>query len=189
MPYDIFKQKLGYGARPSIFEIVMEVPKAVITKLGIDAKTVTDDLKFYVSGTQIPGRTIGEVVVNYQGEEVKLSGDPVYDNLTYTFLNDVDYFTRNLIEMWCELIVNPENNERANPTEYETTPFVYQVGNKVDTEGNKERKRGWKLEGGFPTNFAAIDKSWDTKDTVETSTFTLRYAKYRRVNTQGQVIV
>ena len=188
MSYDEFKQKLGYGARPSIFEVEIAVPKQVASALGKDTKGIAADLKFFVSATQIPGRTIGAVTVNYQGEEVKLTGDVTYEDIAYTFLNDMNYFARDVIEAWAEFIVDPITNQRSTPSQYKQTIFVYHVSNEVDGTGEKKRIKGWKLEGAFPTSFAAIDKAWDTKDTVETNTFTLRFDKFKRVTAQGQEV-
>lgn len=188
MSYDEFKQKLGVGARPSIFEVVCTVPKEVAEAVGSDQKTVTDQMKFFVSATQVPSKTIGQVTVTYQGEEVKLGGDVTYDDITYTYLSDVDYFVRQLVDKWTELIVDPTTNARGVPNLYKQEWFVYQVSNEVDGNGNKVRVAGWKLIGGFPTTLTAHDKNWETKDAIESSTFTLRYDKYKRVNAQGQEI-
>lgn len=183
MSYEIFKQKLGYGARPILFEIEVSVPATVAKAVGKDAKTITEDLKFFVSGTQIPGRTIGAPVVNYEGEEVKLAGDPIYDDLTFTYLNDVEYYVREMIDVWDEYIVHNRTNKREVPSNYEKTWIVYTLNQA------KERTKGYKLLYGYPQVVTPIDKNWDTKDTVETSTFTLRYGKYVRLDAAGNELI
>jgi hypothetical protein len=130
--YDDFKATLGIGARPSIFEVVCSVPKTVAEKFGVDQKNITDTLKFLVSATQIPGKNVGAVTVNYQGEEIKLAGDVTYDDITYTYLNDVPYTVRDIIDIWTEIMVDPTTNERGIPNEYKQEWFVYQVSNQVD---------------------------------------------------------
>lgn len=179
MSYDDFKTKLGFGSRPTLFEIVFSPPDAVIKAMGLDPANVVKDMKLSVKGSQIPGKTIGEIIVPYEGEDVKIAGDVTYDALTYTFINDVSLFVRDIIDAWTELIASPRTNIRATPVEYKQTLFIYQINNK------KERVKGWEIDGGFPTAFDALEKNWETKDTIDEGTFTISYDKYHRLDASG----
>ena len=181
--YDDFKSKIGYGARSNLYELEFNCPSEVATAMGINTAKIVDDMKLLVSGLSVPAKTIGVITTPYQGEVVNLSGDPTFEAMTFTFINDMDYEARSILENWLALMVDPSSNARTNPSVYKQNIKLYHCSNEVDaTTGRKLRKKGWILEGAFPTTVSAVDKKWDAVTTLETGTFSITYDKHKRLH-------
>ena len=61
--------------------------------------------EFLVQTASLPGQTIGETNILYQGMTVKLAGDRTFDNWVTGVYNDNDFSIRGAVEQWMSEIV------------------------------------------------------------------------------------
>ena len=61
--------------------------------------------EFLIRASSLPGQTIGETPILYQGMTVKLAGDRTFANWESTIYNDNDFSVRTAIEAWMNEIV------------------------------------------------------------------------------------
>lgn len=146
-----FKSKVSDVARPNRFLLSFTSPFG-----GADAETVT----YLCKAAQLPGRTIGDIILNWQGMQSKVAGDPTFEDFTVTFLHDYEQQARATIENWMKGIDNQETNERGISTDYKIDATVQQLGRK---EG--EILSTYKMSGFYPKVLDPIDLNMDNVDT------------------------
>ena len=61
--------------------------------------------EFLVQTANLPGQTIGETNILYQGMTVKMAGDRTFDNWVTGVYNDNDFSIRGAVESWMQEIV------------------------------------------------------------------------------------
>jgi len=147
------------GARSNLFELQLTNP---IDGAGDRKLTLT------AKAAQIPGSTIGSVIVPYFGRQYKVIGDRTYPEWTITVINDEDFIVRNAFERWMNAQGNHIDNIRDTldyMVDIKVTQFA-KSGDKIKT---------WNLIKAFPTDMAPIDVSWETNDTVEEYTVTFQF--------------
>ena len=167
---DQFRSKLNYdGARPNLFEVIMNFPSAVVS----GAQSVQDEFRFMCRAAQMPGSTIGSVVIPYFGREVKLAGNRVFPDWTVTIVNDEDFKIRNAFEQWMNAINQHVSNQRnfafRSTTSYSTDATIWQY-TKVGGLA-----KSYRFKGMFPIDISPIDVDWGSNDTVEEFTVTFQY--------------
>jgi hypothetical protein len=183
MPFDIttFRSALNRdGARPNLFEVKMNFPAAVVVGSGEASRELT----FMCRSAQLPGSSVGSVVVPYFGREVKFVGNRTFADWTITIINDEDFVIKNAFERWMGGINshfgNRRNSSFANPTSYTTDAEVVQYGK----TGN--RIKNYQFIGMFPIDISPIDVDWGANDTIEEFSVTLQY-QYWISNTTDRV--
>ena len=152
---DDFKSKLrGGGARPNLFKATINFPGYA----NGDAELTS----FLCETAQLPGSTLGQIVVPFRGRQLKMAGDRTFDVWTVTIINDTDFAIRNPMERWMNgMNAHSANTGLTNPVDYEADLIVEQL----DKDG--ETVKTYQFRGCFPTNVAAIDVNYETVDTVE----------------------
>jgi len=160
---DDFKSKLrGGGARPNLFKATINYPGYA----NGDAELTS----FLCETAQLPGSTLGTIVVPFRGRQLKMAGDRTFAPWTVTIINDTDFDVRNAMERWS----NGMNNHSANtgitsPIGYEADLFVEQL----DKDGSAIKK--YTFRGAFPTEVSPIDVSYAANDEIERFTVTFEY--------------
>ena len=92
---DTFKANLaGGGARANQFRVIFNRPPTLAGGLSILRSS------FLIRTAQLPGSSVGEVVVPFRGRNLYLAGDREYETWTTTVLNDTDFMIRNAMEDW-----------------------------------------------------------------------------------------
>ena len=148
----------GGGVRPTMFQVEMAFPDAVV----VDPTQSDNEGTYLIKAAQLPAATVGFVEVPFRGRKLKVSGDRTFEDWTVTVTNDVSFGLRKGFEKWSELIQNMNFALGANElNDYFATATVRQL----DRDGNQ--LRAYKFEGIWPTEVAAIDLDFDTQDTVE----------------------
>ena len=61
--------------------------------------------EFLIRASSLPGQTIGETPILFQGMTIKLAGDRTFANWESTIYNDNDFSVRTAIESWMQEIV------------------------------------------------------------------------------------
>jgi len=145
-----FKAKVGDVARPNRFLFTFASPVS-----GADAETMS----YLCKGAQLPSKTIGEIVLNWQGMQNKIAGDPVFDDLTLTFINDYDQAGRKTFEDWMKYIVDQTSNDREAQGDYKIDALVQLLGRKGEVIAT------FKLFGAWPKQLDAVDLNSETSDT------------------------
>lgn len=160
-----FKAKVHDAARPNRFLLLFAAPNG-----GADSET----LSYLTKGAQIPGRTVGDVELNWQGMKAKIAGDPTFDDFTVTMIGDYDFKARNTIDAWIKYIADQLSNERTHQGEYKVDAIVQQLGRKGEVLAE------WKLIGFYPKTMDQIDLSMENNDQVEEFGVTFSYDYYEK---------
>lgn len=160
---DDFKSKLrGGGARPNLFKATINFPAYA----GGDAELTS----FLCETAQLPGSTMGTIVVPFRGRQLKMAGDRTFDVWTVTIINDTDFAVRNSMERWMNgMNAHSANTGLASPIAYEADLKVEQL----DRAG--ESIKEYVFRGAFPTDLSPIDVSYASTDEIERFTVTFQY--------------
>ena len=160
---DDFKSKLrGGGARPNLFKATINFPGY--------ANGDPELTSFLCETAQLPGSTLGQIIVPFRGRQLKMAGDRTFDVWTVTIINDTDFAIRNPMERWMNAInALSDNSGLENPSDYQVDAFVDQL----DRAG--EAIKSYTFRGLFPQTIAPIELAYDTNDAVEEFEVTYRY--------------
>lgn len=161
----------GDGARPTLFEILIRFP----SYLGDGFPD--SDMKLFAKAATLPSSTIGSIVVPYQGRQIKVAGDRVYDDWNCTIINDESFSIRNAFEFWnnamdqhtTEAGKKRVSGASANPASYVADVKINQLG--------KQGKpiKTYTLVNAFPYIVAQIDLSFESNDAIEEFDVTFAY--------------
>jgi len=167
---DDFKSKLrGGGARPNLFKVTMNFPGY--------ADGDTELTSFLCETAQLPGSTMGTIVIPFRGRQLKMAGDRTFASWTVQIINDTDFDVRNSMERWMNGInAHSANTGLASPIAYEADILVEQL----DRDASVIKK--YTLRGAFPTELSPIDLAYDAVDQVERFQVTFEY-QYFETNT------
>ena len=160
---DDFKAKLrGGGARPNLFKATVNYP----TYAGGDAELTS----FLCEAAQLPGSTMGTIVVPFRGRQLKVAGDRTFGPWSITVINDTDFSVRNSMERWMNGInAHSANTGLSSPITYEADLFIEQL----DRSGESIKK--YTFRGAFPTEVSPIDVAYSSNDEIERFTVTFEY--------------
>ena len=166
---DDFKANLlGGGARANQFRVTITPPAGIA--IGLDVRRAS----FLVRGSNLPGQTLGEIVVPFRGRQIYIAGDRTFEETwSTTFLNDTDFMIRNAMELWMNGI-----NDLADGTgtsalaDYQTDLQVEQL-DRDDTI-----LKTYIFRSAWPTTVAQIDLTSDTADAIEEFEVTWRYQHF-----------
>lgn len=160
---DDFKSKLkGGGARPNLFKATINFPAY--------ADGDPELTSFMCEAAQLPGSTMGTIVIPFRGRQLKMAGDRTFAEWTVTCINDTDFAIRNSMERWMNGInAHSANTGLSSPIQYEADLKVEQL----DREGTSIKE--YVFRGAFPTDLSPIDLNYGTNDDIERFTTTFAY--------------
>ena len=148
----------GGGVRPTMFQVEMAFPDAVV----VDPTQADNEGTYLIKAAQLPASSVGFVEVPFRGRKLKVSGDRTFEDWSVTVTNDVSFGLRKGFEKWSELIQNMNFALGSNElNDY----FASAVVRQLDRDGNQ--LRAYRFEGIWPTEVAAIGLDFDTQDSVE----------------------
>ena len=167
---DDFKSKLrGGGARPNLFKATINFPAY--------ADGDPELTSFLCETAQLPGSTMGTIVVPFRGRQLKMAGDRTFAEWTVQIINDTDFAVRNSMERWMNgMNAHSANTGLASPVQYEADLRVEQL----DRAGDSVKE--YIFRGAFPTDLSPIDLSYATTDEVERFTVTFQYQYFDSLN-------
>ena len=165
---DTFKANLaGGGARANQFRVIFNRPPTLAGGLSILRSS------FLIRTAQLPGSSVGEVVVPFRGRNLYLAGDREYETWTTTVLNATDFMIRNAMEDWNNGMNDYQlGTGLTNVADYTADLIVEQL-DRDDTV-----IKSYILRNCFPQAITAIDLSFDTTTEVETFDITWRYTHF-----------
>ena len=163
---DDFKSKLkGGGARPNLFKATINFPAY--------ADGDPELTSFMCEAAQLPGSTMGTIIIPFRGRQLKMAGDRTFAEWTITCINDTDFAIRNSMERWMNGInAHSANTGLSTPLQYEADLKVEQL----DREGTSIKE--YIFRGSFPTDISPIDLNYGTNDDIERFTTTFAYQYY-----------
>lgn len=153
---DGFKAGIADYARPNRFYVTIQGNQG--------GASWNETLSFLVKECQLPGRTIGEIEVKWQGMTSKISGDPTFEDLTMTMNNSYDWDGRKYLEQWMEgnvLIGEDGTNTRTAPAEYKAEIQIEQLGRDGETLAT------YMCKGCILKSIDSLQLSQDSNDTIE----------------------
>lgn len=156
-----FKAAVQDAARPNRFLVTMSGPW-------------TDQMSYLVKTASLPNRTIGNIELNWQGMKAKIAGDPTFDDISFTFLNDYDWNAKNFIETWMEDIAQMSTNNRTSHASYKADVVMQQLGRTGEVIAT------YILVGAYPISMDTIELSQDSTDTAEEFTVSFSYDYFYR---------
>ena len=154
------------GARPNLFHVDLTFP---FLAGGAQRK-----LKFMARASALPGDTVNQVSVFYQGRELKFAGNRTFPEWTMTIINDEDFIIKNAFERWMSGINSHAGNLRA-PTfmkgdgGYQQDGYVTQLGK------DDSILKTYKMIGAFPVDVSPIELDFGANDQMEEFSVTLAY--------------
>lgn len=154
MAFNINEIKANFqfqGARPTLFNVVINAPGNVPSMAGIE---------FLASATAIPASQLGNIAVPYFGRLVNFAGDRTYGEWDVTIMNDEDFRIRNALETWSDRINARVRNTRES-NDYKRTAVVsqYDKGGKII--------RQYEFVGIYPAVIDQIQLSWANQNQFE----------------------
>lgn len=176
-----FKSRLvGGGARPNLFECILNFPTGLGTEVVPDV-----DFRFMVKAAQLPGSNINVIDVPFRGRNLKVAGDRTFDPWTITVINDTNFKLRNAFEKWMNFINRHDDNAGViTPNAYQKEMVVHQLGRGnvsqnttgalPSTNDQMPVLKTYKFFGTFPTNVSPIELSYDAADSIEEFTVDLQ---------------
>lgn len=172
-----FKAKMtGGGARPNLFEVVLQFP--------ISAPTDTDTLqktRFLVKAAALPASNIGPIEVPFRGRVLKLAGDRTFDTWTITVLNDTDFSIRSAFEKWMNSMNRMEDaTGTQDPAFYQSDAYVYQL----DRDGSTLRT--YRFHDVFPNNLSSMDLNYETTDQIHEFTVEMQVQWWEAIRGTGR---
>ena len=179
MPFNInaFRSQMQLdGARPNLFEVVMNFPTlatAGVPQSASRTSGVPEQFSFFCRAAQLPGSTVNAIPVNYFGRELKFAGNRTFTEWTVTLLNDEDFKVRNAFELWMNGMNshagNLRNPEFSSPSSYTVDATVIQYAK------TGEPLKSYTFVGMFPIDLSPIDVDWSITDAIEEYSVTFSY--------------
>lgn len=170
-----FRANVSDFARPNRFLVSIGDPANDILRFGEDNDASLSQWQskheFLVKTASLPGRTIGNIEINWQGMKYNLAGDPTFSDITFTFHNNYEWDIRQFFENWCEVIAKMDTNERSQPGSYKSDVITMKQLGRTQTDVLQT----YKLFGAYPTDIAAIDLAQDTSDSTEEVSVTIKF--------------
>jgi len=161
-----FKAKVQDVARTNRFLFTFASPVS-----GGDSETMS----YLCKGAQLPSKTIGEIILNWQGMQNKIAGDPTFDDLSLTFINDYDQVGRKTFEDWMKYIDDQTSNEREAQGDYKIDCTVQLLGRKGEVIAE------FKMFGVWPKQLDAVDLNSESSDTMSEFGVTLGMDYWERI--------
>ena len=167
---DDFKSKLrGGGARPNLFKATINFPGY--------ANGDPELTSFLCETAQLPGSTMGIIVVPFRGRQLKMAGDRTFAEWTVTIINDTDFAVRNSVERWMNgMNAHSANTGLVSPIDYEADLRVEQL----DRDGSQLKE--YIFRGAFPTDLSPIDLNYGSNDEIERFQVTFQYQYFDSLN-------
>ena len=160
---DSFRNKMqDGGARPSLFEMEINFPLA-------SSGASTENARFLTKISEIPGSSIGNIIVPYFGRQLKVAGDRTFAALSVTVLNDESYTLRAKFEQWMDKIARHETSVGSTQLDF------YQR----DLQLSQLKRSGgtsaiYNFTGSFPTTLGTISLDWSS-EAIEEYTVEFQY--------------
>ena len=159
---------IGGGARPNQFKVEIQSPAGI--SIGLDTRNAT----FLAKSAGLPGRTIGEIELNFRGRIIRVAGDRDFPTAwTATFLNDTNFSLRDAMERWMNGINDLVTGKCVTTSsDYQADLRVHQL----DRDDNVLKT--YVFRNAWPTEIGAIELATESSDAVEEFEVSFRYQHF-----------
>lgn len=193
MALNDFKSVVKDVARPNRF-LVQIVPNPLVFTPPTSGANLLDAAKTAAAGARVlagnplnwfymvktidlPSRTLGVLEHKRLGVTRKVAGNPTYEDLTITFLNDTGYVGRSLIDAWHENIFQQASNTRQLDSNYSSGSFIL-----VEHMGpNNLPIAIYKFNDVWPSAINAVTLDTESTDTASEFTVSFTYNNWTRI--------
>lgn len=163
---DAFKANLNDIAKPNRFYV----------QFTGDPVNLNEADYYFVKGAAIPGKSFGEIELNWMGYKYKIAGDPVFNDINITFYNDIPYpgmtSIREKFINWMNMISNDASNIRASHLSYKCSIVIHQL----NSAGMPAQS--YTLVNAHPKDMSDIDLNMDSVDSLEEFTVSFSYSSF-----------
>ncbi len=182
-----FKNKIGYGVRPNLFQVtVADLGSSISTIANSSDITGTDPkFTFLCRSAGIPAASIGTVEVPFRGRVIKLPGDRTFESWTVTIMADENMAVRSFFEKWMDHL-NKHDNGAGYTSNFAATLKVEQLARGTSTgtgttDPHSIVKR-YDFKNAFPSNVSQIDLSYDNNNSIAEYTVEFQYDWWESTN-------
>jgi hypothetical protein len=160
MSIDNFVGRFKGGARPSMYKCFID-------------RVPDQNFEFLCKAAQIPGRSTGEILVPYLNRKISYPGDPAPGDWTLTITNDSDFVTRDLFDAWSNNI-NAQNEITGSTDAAE----IFSRASVIQLDRDGSVLKEYTLYNVWPAEIAPIELGFETTDTIEEYSVTLKYSHF-----------
>jgi len=189
---DAYKSIVKDVARPNRFLAQIIPNPSVFEDVGSD--TLLSDVSNVIAGARfilgnpmswfylvkeisLPERTFSTLEHRRLGVTRKVAGDPSYNELSVTFLNDTSYSIRSLIDAWHENIIHQGSNYRQYANKYSEGSTI--ILEKLGLKGIPFA--AYKFNDVWPKSIEASQLSMESDDTLSEFTVTFEFNTWTRL--------
>lgn len=173
-----FKEAIGAGSRPNLFNISVTGPLPVAGTTGTEIKL--EEFSTLCRSASLPADSMGliEIPMN-AGRRIKLAGDRTFPDFTTTIINSESFTIRSRLELWQNSIVKTNFDltkigiRKVSGTSALTNGTM--IISQLNGEGDVVPQGRVTLYNCWPSDISSIDLSYDTTDTIEEFTVTWTY--------------
>lgn len=187
-----FKNKVGYGVRPNLFQVSVADLGSSITNIANSGDVKNSDAKFsfLCRSAGVPASSVGTVEVPFRGRVIKLPGDRTFESWTVTVIADENMAVRSFFEKWMDYL-NKHDSGAGYTANYAATLQVQQLARGTAAgealTAPHEVIKTYKFLNAFPSNISQIDLSYDNNNSVAEYTVEFQYDWWESTNgTKGQ---
>tara|TARA_E500000178_G_scaffold275528_1_gene274351 strand:+ start:354 stop:1148 length:795 start_codon:yes stop_codon:yes gene_type:complete len=186
----VFNKRMG-PARPHMFAIFMQAPKASFINLDLEQiggrilsgnelgveNLINDprDLALICESCTIPGKQINTTEYSDYRQTIKLPNGYINNDVDFTFNLTNDYFIKHLFDKWINLVIPQKTYRLSYRTEYATDVIIQQL---MSSQGRLTPVYGVRLKNAFPITMNDISLSHTETDSVAKLTVSMTYEDY-----------
>lgn len=169
----------GGPAKSCRFGVVINLPRIFLGDRNANAFNVINDLSYLCEATELPGRRVDTVDLRYYGPNFKVPYQPVYDDISMTFVCRNDQQEREFFDDWMEKI-NPSDTYNFNyKDDYSTTITMFQF------DDQSLPSYAFTIYEAYPIFVNPQPVTW-VDDNFQRLTVTFTYMNWRRKNKDQQ---
>ena len=190
-----FKDKIGYGLRPNLFQVSISSLGSAISGIGTSntATGTTNKFSFLCRSAGIPASTVGTVEVPFRGRVIKLPGDRTFESWTVTIMADENLELRSFFESWMDRL-NKHIDGAGYTSDYSAELSVAQFKRGTSSDPGENTKphtsvREYKFKNAFPSNISQIDLSYDNNNSIAEYTVEFQYDWWEVDSSIGNVSI
>lgn len=163
-----FRTVVGDPARPYLFLVhIPEISNDVV-------------MTAMARSTTLPGFTLGEVPIAFQGMNIKIGTPPSFPDWTVTFLCDEAHEMRRILMAWQQIAYDPGTQLLGHSNQYKSDQVAVA---QLTRSGQQAAIYG--LVGAWPKVVAPISVGHDQTGSIETFEVTWAYDYYVMLNQLG----
>lgn len=171
-----FRSNVKEVARPNRFLLSIPSPPAGVAGFNFD-----EEMQYHVRSASLPGRTLGDITnLFWQGMNFKIAGDPTFDDITITFLNNVNFNLKELFEKWVDSIANSVSNIRTSHDDYKAIIRLDHLGKQNNIIAS------YFTHGVYPKSLEPVELNQETIDTVEEFSVALSIDYWSNTDSPGE---